>query len=187
MDELYSSDLYPGYRFTKSGKIYTHYNSPCWRELKQIKRSKSKKYYCVWLKNKDGIFKQESVHRVIAKVFIPNPENLPQVNHKDENPANNAVDNLEWCTQEYNLSYGTLLERNLQTIPKTWEAHQVPVVGRDEYGNEFYFESLTKAAKAIGRTKSSIWRHLNPKKTGKSNKCGGYVWEYAQRKEIEYG
>ena len=79
------------------------------------------------------------------------------------------------------------MERSLQTLPKTWEAHQVPVIGRDEYGNEFYFESLTKAAKAIGSTKGCIWRHLNPKKAGQSNKYGGYVWEYAKRKEIEYG
>lgn len=47
------------------------------------------------------------VHRLVALAFIPNPYNLPQINHKDENPKNNCVDNLEWCDSKYNNNYGT--------------------------------------------------------------------------------
>ncbi len=56
-------------------------------------------------------FKIESIHRLVAKAFIPNPDNLPEVNHKDENKQNNCVDNLEWCTRLYNVHYGTGLQR----------------------------------------------------------------------------
>lgn len=51
------------------------------------------------------------VHRLVAMAFIPNPDNLPEVNHKDENPFNNNVENLEWCTHRDNSIYGTAMER----------------------------------------------------------------------------
>ena len=54
---------------------------------------------------KDGEKKQFLIHRLVGKTFIPNPHNLPEINHKDENVMNNVVDNLEWCTKEYNLRY----------------------------------------------------------------------------------
>ena len=55
------------------------------------------------------------VHRLVAQTFIPNPENKPEVNHKDENPKNNHVDNLEWATREKNLNYGTRIQRIKET------------------------------------------------------------------------
>ena len=51
------------------------------------------------------------VHRLVAEAFIDNPYDLPQVNHKDENPKNNNVNNLEWCTREYNVNYGGRIAR----------------------------------------------------------------------------
>lgn len=56
------------------------------------------------------------VHRLVASAFIPNPLKLPQVNHKDENKANNNVENLEWCTNIYNANYGTARERGSQKL-----------------------------------------------------------------------
>lgn len=59
--------------------------------------------------------KAETVHRLVAMAFLPNPDNLPCINHKDETRTNNNVDNLEWCTYAYNNSYGTARIRSVAT------------------------------------------------------------------------
>ena len=61
-------------------------------------------YYRVDLKQNQKD-KYMSIHRLVAEAFIPNPNNYPIINHKDNNPQNNCVDNLEWCTQSYNVKY----------------------------------------------------------------------------------
>ena len=71
---------------------------------------------CVYYKYvklyKDGQYRQRYVHRMMAECFIPNPDNLPIINHKDEDGTNNRLDNLEWCTVEYNSNYGNA-KRNM--------------------------------------------------------------------------
>lgn len=62
-------------------------------------------YYYFKLRNNQQ-YKTVLAHRLVAETFIQNPNNLPCVNHKDENPQNNCVNNLEWCTYEYNDNYG---------------------------------------------------------------------------------
>ena len=56
------------------------------------------------------------IHRLVAQAFIPNPNNYPEVNHKDENKQNNCVDNLEWCDAKYNINYGTCIQRRMQKM-----------------------------------------------------------------------
>lgn len=72
-------------------------------------------YYFVSL-SKNGEQKKYKVHRLVAQAFLPNPNNLPCVNHKDETPSHNNVENLEWCTQKYNCNYGTCRERMISSL-----------------------------------------------------------------------
>ena len=73
----------------------------------------------------NGKIKYENIHRLVAKAFIPNPENKPEVNHKDENPSNNLIDNLEWMTSKENSNYGTghlraILNTNFDSIKENY-------------------------------------------------------------------
>lgn len=82
-----------------------------WKKSKKlISQETSRGYKRVHL-YKNGISQHHSVHRLVATAFVENPDNLPQVNHKDENPGNNKVENLEWCDAKYNRNYGTCNER----------------------------------------------------------------------------
>lgn len=69
-----------------------------------LRAYKIRGYYRVWLSKKNMI-RQYPVHRLVAKAFIPNPDVLPQVNHKDGNKLNNQVTNLEWCDNQHNLRH----------------------------------------------------------------------------------
>lgn len=87
------------------------------------------------------------VHRIVASAFIPNPDNLPEVNHKDENKSNNCVNNLEWCTHQYNTAYGTRGKR------------QGEKVSIRQKGRKLSEETKRKIAeKAKGRKHTEEWK-----------------------------
>ena len=65
---------------------------------------------------KNGVRKTYKIHRIVAQAFIENPQNLPCINHKDEDKTNNRVENLEWCTLKYNVLYGTGIERRSKPV-----------------------------------------------------------------------
>ena len=90
------------------------------RKGRQLKPARDKKGYLMIPLNKDGKRKTRRIHRLVAETFIPNPNNFPQVNHKDENKQNNSVDNLEWCTPSYNINYGKGNALRSTTLKNRW-------------------------------------------------------------------
>ena len=88
---------------------------------------------------KDGIIKTKTIHRLVAQVFIPNPDNLPIVNHKDEDKTNNNADNLEWCNQKYNVNYGMSQEKRKCTKIKLGQWY-----GLNKEDNEFRLKDYYK-------------------------------------------
>lgn len=95
----------------------------------------------------NGKSRNTTIHRLVAETFIPNPYNLKEVNHKDENKLNNAVDNLEWCTRKYNMNYGTLSER-LKHFHKeqTYVTVEKPIMKKKVIVNDIIFNNLIEAS-----------------------------------------
>ena len=106
-------------------------------------------------------------YRLVAEAFIPNPNNLPCVNHKDENKLNNDVSNLEWCTIAYNNRYGTKLKRQSDNSGKPIVAFNSTVFLR--------FKSLTQAAEVMDCVPSTIYKAINNKEFAFYK---GLVWHY---------
>lgn len=107
------------------------------------------------------------VHRLVAEAFLPNEDNLPCVNHKDENPHNNELDNLEWCTHKYNVNYGTAIERMTKKLCK-------PVRATNLNSGEVLEFSSIKTANQAGFDSSTIIKCCK----GIYHQHNGYEWEY---------
>ena len=112
-----------------------------------------------------------SVHRLVAMAFIPNPDNLPVVNHRDENPKNNQVSNLEWCDISYNTRYGTGVER--AQAKHVYHRKAVEQLTKDGQ-HVATFKGVKEAARATGADASVIVRVCK----GRNETAGGYRWKY---------
>ena len=118
--------------------------------------------------------KLKQVHRLVAEAFIPNPHNLSEVNHKDENKSNNKVENLEWCTRLYNSRFGTIIDR-------IKEKQYVPVAQYTPDGVYLKtWKSVGYASKCLNVSRGNISSCcLKNRKT-----AGGYVWKYVHEKDV---
>ena len=132
-----------------------------------------KGYLTFALYDNDGNKKFHPIHRLVAEAFIPNPDNLLQVNHKDEDKTNNRVYNLEWCTNEYNHNYGTRNER-VGEANKCCPTTSKPVKAILSDGTEEYYQSIGEAERQLGLPHANIVRALK----GRRKHCGGRSWCY---------
>ena len=107
------------YEVSNIGRVrrVAHYeNNRFFGERIKITRPDKDGYETVALYHGRQCVKTRKVHRLVAEAFIENPDNLPQINHKDENKMNNHVNNLEWCDCVYNNNYGTRNQRLSQSV-----------------------------------------------------------------------
>ena len=163
MEEWREIEGYDGkYIISNNGKVLsTNYNKS--KKTKELK-IKYHNYAYVDL-CKHGIRKRYSIHRLVASAFIPNPLNLPEVNHKDEDRYNNIVSNLEWCDRIYNVRYGTGIERGGIS-----RGAKIRCIETDKIYNSSY-----EVQRELGCNQSDVIKCCK----GKKISSGGLHFEYA--------
>ena len=161
------------YEISSFGRVKSYKQSKKGKILKIFKDSNG--YFRVTLNTN----KQYSVHRLVAQTFIPNPNNLPQVNHKDENKTNNIIwvnedgsidynkSNLEWCDAKYNMNYGTLQKRRAKKVLK-------PLLQYSKDG--IFIKEWDSRIDAANQTKISRKR-ISDCCCGRQETAGGFVWK----------
>lgn len=165
------------------------------RPLKESNQHKNTGGYCIVVLSKNSKSKQFLIHRLVAQAFIPNPDNLPEVNHIDEDKTNNKVDNLEWCDRKYNINYGTRTERAVKTRKENPKKHKttiskhktnpkskmirkskydsVWIEERDIYGSQIgLYHGIEEAVKNSGKSYNSIISNIR----GITKTAGGHVF-----------
>ena len=185
-------DVCDGYKVSNYGRVLSLAKTTIRGRKYDKILSASKKdngYYTVSINGNN-----EYVHRLVAKAFIDNPNNLNEINHKDEDKSNNRADNLEWCTKSYNVSYSKSIKIK-QIDPITKEVINIydsairaaiAVSGKNGCilmcckskiikiynGTETIYNSVSEAAIKNNISVSAIYNCLY----GKSKTCGGYEW-----------
>lgn len=136
---------------------------------KILKQGLTAKNYCQISLCKNKEIKHLYIHRLVAQAFIPNPNNLLLINHKDENPLNNIVSNLEWCDKKYNNNYGNCKEKHSLKV-------SIPIKQFDLNGNYIKtWNSMKDAQESLKVSRGNICLCCK----GIRNKTGGYKWGYA--------
>ena len=122
---------------------------------------------------KEGKDKNCRINRLVAQAFLPNPDNLPIINHKDEDKYNNHMDNLEWCSHSYNNTYNDRAKKAGKKLSK-------PVFSVDkESGLIMWWSSAREAERCTGINSSNIIKCCK----GKMKSCGNHYWFYADDNE----
>lgn len=162
------------YQVSNEGRVKSLNYKRTGKEKTLCPKKHNKGYLQIQLMNGDRN-KTYTIHRLVAEAFIENPNNYPCVNHKDEDKQNNNVDNLEWCTQKYNMQYyyirNGVITRNHKCTKWTQK-----VVQLDNEGNAIrYWDNVAQIVKENRYNNTSIVECCN----GKRKSAYGYKWEFA--------
>lgn len=158
------------YKISNYGRVKSFYGKRG-KSVRILKPSSAGSGYSQVHLWKDGEMSRVYIHRLVANSFIPNPENKPEVNHRDEDKRNNYFENLEWSTREENVNWGTAIERGISTQGNSVEQYSL----EGKLINTFL--SVRKADKETGINQSSIVKVC----LGKQATAGGYKWRYVKK------
>lgn len=194
------------YQVSNLGKVRSYPNFSH-KDFFVLKQWITQGYYYVKL-FKDGKRKSYSVHRLVAEAFIPNPDNLPQIGHKDENNfktgdgCNNCVDNLEWCTAKENANMPKRKDRTFGENNPFYGLHHTEEtrnkIRQKHKGKHLSLETKKKKSKPVKCIETGIIyysaveaakqtglgaSHIRECCRGEAITCGGYHWEYAKEEK----
>lgn len=156
------------YKASSDGKIYSLF-----RKGRLISPFITKDGYERVVLQVKGVRKHFFVHRLVAMAFIPNPNNLPYINHKDEVKNNNRVENLEWCTKLYNNNYGSVKEK-YKTSHINHKELSTPVLCLKDGVVIGEYPSLSEAERQTGISEPNILKCCQNKR----HTAGGFGWSY---------
>lgn len=134
---------------------------------KKLKPRINKDGYCGVYLYENGKGTNYRIHRLVAQTFIPNPNNYKEINHKDHNPMNNYVENLEWCDRNYNNRYSRAIKI------KQYTKDNIPIK---------VWNCMRDVERELGVSHSCISNCCK----GKQRTAGGYKWEYVEMSETSW-
>ena len=177
------------YKISNLGNIYSYFAK------RNMSKNKDRRGY-LYISTTNKKYK---IHRLVAQAFIPNPNNYPIINHKDNNPSNNKVDNLEWCTYKYNIDYciksGRFEEAKkkiskackekkayIKNLKIASEKNKKAIFQYDLNGNFIKeWDCSATVEKELGLFATSIIKVCKNK--GKT--CGNFIWRYKEDKNVK--
>lgn len=183
------------YQVSNLGRVKSLPNRYYRKEGKILTNKVTANGYCHLRLSKNGVAKNYLVHRLVAQAFIPNPNKLPIINHKDEIKTNNIVwinddgsidyskSNLEWCDAKYNVNYGNGTIKRVRTNQENGTYQKIGEINRRNFSIPIVnmitydiYPSTREAERATGIDN----RQINNCLKGRQNTTKGYTWEYLE-------
>lgn len=180
MEEIWKPiEEFPEYEISNFGEVSSHKGKGR-RTIKSFYNPEGYKFVYLYKDNKKH---PVQVHRLVAKYFVPNPNNYEYINHKDEDKGNNICSNLEWCTSSYNRTYGTTEKRRIESLADKYAIDQYSLEGKFIKT----FRNAREASMIFGKTNASS---INNCVRGVTKSAYGFKWkrhEQSSRKNERSG
>lgn len=176
MEEWKLIEDYPYYEVSNQGNVRSYKSRKTITKTPHslVPQIDGRGYCYVNLYDNNHKMKSIKIHRLVATAFIPNLNNFPEINHKDENKLNNSVENLEWCDSKYNVNYGTGHQRSSETRKHCCTKPIIQYTLDGDYIQEFF--SLSEASRVLNISLSSIADCLR----GRTTRSRNFLFKYKQ-------